>query len=83
MAMSKIRTNPVFPNEVNTLSNSLGTYWRELANTVNRHESGIVAVSAPASSTAPGTPGQIAYDSMFFYVCIANNTWKRTAIATW
>ena len=83
MAMSKIRTNPVFPNEVNTLSNSLGTYWRELANTVNRHESGIVAVSAPTSSTSPGTPGQIAYDSTYIYVCVANNTWKRASISTW
>lgn len=40
-------------------------------------------VAAPASAGASGTAGQIAYDSSFFYVCVATNTWLRAAIATW
>lgn len=40
-------------------------------------------VSAPASATAIGNTGDIAMDSSYFYVCIAPNTWKRVAIATW
>ena len=40
-------------------------------------------VTAPASAGATGTAGQVAYDTSFFYVCIATNTWKRVAIATW
>jgi hypothetical protein len=40
-------------------------------------------VAAPASTSAAGLPGQIAYDSSYFYVCTAVNTWKRVAIATW
>lgn len=40
-------------------------------------------VDAPASSTATGTIGQTAYDSNYFYICIATNTWKRVALSTW
>jgi len=40
-------------------------------------------VTAPASASATGTAGQVAYDTSYFYVCTATNTWKRVAIATW
>lgn len=45
--------------------------------------SGLSWASVPASATATGTAGQIAYDGEFFYVATATNTWKRTALATW
>lgn len=38
---------------------------------------------APGSAGAAGTPGQIAWDSGYIYVCVAANTWKRAALATW
>ncbi|HTY13195.1 MAG TPA: hypothetical protein VMD02_03290 [Candidatus Omnitrophota bacterium] len=37
----------------------------------------------PASSSASGSKGQIAWDANYIYICVANNTWKRAAIATW
>ena len=40
-------------------------------------------VPVPASATSTGAPGQIAYDSSNLYVCVAVDTWKRVAIATW
>tara|TARA_R110001606_G_C15123348_1_gene622394 strand:- start:233 stop:529 length:297 start_codon:yes stop_codon:yes gene_type:complete len=39
--------------------------------------------TAPASATATGTLGQIVIDANYIYVCVATNTWKRVAIATW
>ena len=39
--------------------------------------------SAPASSTATGTVGEIRIDANYIYVCTAKNTWKRTALTTW
>ena len=39
--------------------------------------------AVPASATATGTKGDIAYDSGYMYVCTATNTWKRTALTTW
>lgn len=44
-----------------------------LANTTN----------APASAIAAGTTGEIRVDSNYIYVCVANNTWKRSALSTW
>jgi hypothetical protein len=38
---------------------------------------------APASASATGSEGQIAWDASYIYVCTATNTWKRVAIATW
>jgi hypothetical protein len=39
--------------------------------------------TVPSSATATGTAGQEAYDAGFHYVCVATNTWKRTALTTW
>lgn len=38
--------------------------------------------TAPASATAAGTPGEIRVTSGFIYVCIATNTWVRSALTT-
>lgn len=40
-------------------------------------------VPAPETATSAGTAGQIAYDDSFIYVCVATDTWVRTALATW
>lgn len=37
----------------------------------------------PASATDTGNTGDIAWDTDYIYVCVAANTWKRVAIATW
>ena len=37
----------------------------------------------PASATATGTTGEIRIDANYIYVCVATNTWKRTALTTW
>jgi hypothetical protein len=43
----------------------------------------IAAGKAPATSSSAGVAGQIAWDASYVYVCVAANTWKRTAITTW
>ena len=37
----------------------------------------------PASASAAGTQGQIAWDASYIYVAVADNTWKRAALSTW
>ena len=37
----------------------------------------------PSSATATGNKGEICYDSNYMYVCVATNTWKRAALASW
>ena len=36
----------------------------------------------PASASAPGTPGLIAFDADYLYVCVDTDTWKRAALST-
>ena len=36
----------------------------------------------PASATAVGRPGQMAFDATGLYICTANNTWKKATLAT-
>ena len=40
-------------------------------------------VNVPLAANSPGQPGQNAYDSDYFYVCVAQDTWKRTPLSTW
>jgi hypothetical protein len=43
----------------------------------------VTMVAAPASATATGVAGQIAYDATNIYVCVATNTWVKATLATW
>ena len=44
---------------------------------------GVTGPQTPSSATGPGTAGTVLWDSNYIYVCVATNTWKRAAIATW
>lgn len=50
---------------------------------VDNHVGGVSWVSVPASASATGTVGQMAYDDDYYYICVATNKWKRTIMATW
>ena len=39
--------------------------------------------SVPSTASSTGTAGEIAWDSDYFYVCVATDTWKRTALSSW
>lgn len=43
----------------------------------------VATSKTPASAAATGAAGEICWDADYIYVCVATNTWKRTAIATW
>ena len=38
---------------------------------------------APVTASSAGSVGDIRYDSGYVYICVATNTWKRAALATW
>lgn len=40
----------------------------------------LLSNSAPASNTANGVAGQVAYDGTFVYVCVATNKWGRSPL---
>jgi len=83
-----------FADGVVSIGDDSGTYYLDSAGNVSaatlRAGGHLIADSngiycsnvAPASSSATGTAGQIAYDSNFLYVCVAANTWKRIALGT-
>jgi hypothetical protein len=39
--------------------------------------------TTPATPTTTASSGEIAYDDNYFYVAVADNTWKRVALSTW
>jgi hypothetical protein len=41
-----------------------------------------VNLATPASSSAPCTAGQIGADAKYVYVCVATNSWKRSALSS-
>jgi hypothetical protein len=43
----------------------------------------IGTTKTPATAGAAGNAGEICWDADFIYVCVATNTWKKVAIATW
>lgn len=54
-------------------------WLRKFVENVNQ----IIIVETPASHTAQGTQWQVAIDTNYIYVCVAPNSWKRVAIASW
>ena len=41
------------------------------------------STTTPVGPTNTGRKGEIRYDSDYLYICVATNTWKRTALSTW
>lgn len=71
--------------------NNLTGGWQSTFSTVQTNSGnwgtggtgGINWSTPPLSTNSTGTEGEIAYDSNYLYVCVSNNTWKRTILATW
>lgn len=40
-------------------------------------------VAVPSTATSGGSLGQWAADTSYMYVCVATNTWRRVAVASW
>lgn len=40
-------------------------------------------VLPPVSASSSGAAGQLAYDTDYFYVCVATDTWKRILLTVW
>jgi len=59
-----------------------GTTWQSLVSgAVDSIRIG--TAKTPASATDTGVQGEICWDADFIYVCVATDTWKRTALSTW
>ena len=43
---------------------------------------GTLVLTPPATSSTACLPGQFAFDTNYYYVCIATNTWKRVSLLT-
>jgi hypothetical protein len=82
-------TIPALTQFLDQLRQSVYLLWRKSRNPdlgvnliANFETLGIVS-DPPASAGAAGVAGTITWDSGFIYICVATNTWKRVAIATW
>jgi len=42
-----------------------------------------VKQTPPYNPSDPGSPGDIAYDGSYIYVCVSANTWVRASLTTW
>ena len=68
----------------NTIKGSTLNYAIYSAGGTNKFVGDVVlATKTPASASATGVAGTIAWDANYIYICTATDTWKRVAIATW
>lgn len=68
---------------IRTLPTGLSTENILVVNGSGDVRSRALFTTVPATATSTGSAGQMAYDSSFFYICTATDTWRRVAIATW
>ena len=61
----------------------IGTTSPTEALDVNSDAIRIRTAQTPASASAAGNAGDICWDTNYVYVCVATNTWKRSALSTW
>ena len=43
----------------------------------------VLPTHTPASASATGIAGEVAWDANYIYICTATDTWKRVAVSTW
>ena len=88
MATKKVSELPTAANVASTdrvlvLRDPSGTPSVRTVNVAILSANLIVSNTVPANSTANGIAGTIARDSNYLYVCVANNTWKRSTLNNW
>ena len=66
-----------------SFNNDLHVYGKTNLDSLTVGQSANIPFNTPADSTAVGVPGQICVDADYIYVCVANNTWKRSSLGTW
>jgi hypothetical protein len=69
------------PNEIplNQYLGSMAYQGKEYVSVDNLY----LVSKTPASATDTGVTGQVTWDANYVYVCVATNTWKRSALSTW
>ena len=67
----------------NTGNVGVGTSAPSCLLDVNADKVRVRTAKTPSSASDSGNAGDICWDSSYVYVCVAANTWKRTAISTW
>jgi hypothetical protein len=89
LGMPSVELGHAFDTTLTRLSaGKLAVEGVEVSLTGHTHVAGDVVgavswVAVPASATAPGTAGQMAYAAGFFYICVATNSWQRVALTAW
>ena len=68
---------------VNATTNNVGIFTAAPQATLDVNGTVRATPFTPASSSATGVVGQIAWDANYVYVCTATNTWKRAGLSTW
>jgi hypothetical protein len=81
-----LNTTPITPARVAIVDPQSGFVsrpWYMFFESLYRSSQYPIPNKTPASATAVGTQGEVCWDTSYIYVCVATNTWKRTAISTW
>lgn len=72
------------PQNLMVIKNSLTPVFKfQTDQTFETPKLRVTTPTVPASATAAGTKGDIAYDANYVYVCVATNSWKRSPLSTW
>lgn len=77
------RRNGVEAMRLNGTNVGIGTVTTTAMLDINSNTIRLRTARTPASATATGNAGDICWDASYVYVCVATNTWKRTALSTW
>jgi hypothetical protein len=77
------KTQPLPPREQPLLDGDRlsWAYYQWLATVVTPKLNAPVSFAAPATSTSPGTFGQVGLDQNFLYVCVTTNLWRRIPLS--
>jgi hypothetical protein len=67
-------------DDINTTLSSIAQAQAQTAQNIANKFGTFVAV--PTTSASSGSPGQCAYNGLFFYICVSSNSWLRTALAS-
>ncbi|MFA5931973.1 MAG: hypothetical protein WC793_01185 [Candidatus Paceibacterota bacterium] len=68
---------------ISTGNIGIGTKAPQAKLDINSNSFILETAQTPATAASACITGSIAWDSGYVYVCVATNTWKRSAITTW
>jgi hypothetical protein len=72
-----------FRDNFSSIKNNFSVAQSEISSLQANSAVSLTTTTVPATHSDLGTPGQVAFNENYIYICVDTNTWVRASLSSW